>query len=233
LFFLFPLLMVVVLITALLPSMWPAGLLEVWDPAKGPPVLVIDPGHGGIDGGASGAEGMLEKEINLHIAKKLKQLFEINGFCVIMTREDDRSIHDSGLGTIGAQKSSDLRNRLAIVNRTPNAVLLSIHQNYFPISRYWGAQVFYGAQNEQSRQLAQAVQDCLREMIQPDNERQIKKSEENLFLLHQVKAPAVMIECGFLSNREECVLLNDSVYQEKIAFAIFTAFLQYLRQDGM
>ncbi len=229
LIYIFPILLALVLAVAFLPIIGGQSLLQVWRPTgEITPTIVIDPGHGGIDGGAVGIDDSFEKNINLSISKKLKHLFEIHGFCVIMTREDDRSIHDNRYNTINGQKVSDLHNRLAIVSRTNNAILLSIHQNQFPISKYWGTQVFYGPKNTESILLAQCVQDTVVSMLQPENERMIKRAGDNLYILYNVKQPAVLVECGFLSNRDECGLLNDDLYQEKLAFAIFCSFLEYL-----
>lgn len=189
------------------------------------PTVVLDPGHGGIDGGAQ-ANGVTEKDVNLAIALNLRDLLSAQGFRVIMTREDDRSIHDPGITQIARQKRSDLHNRLQILEDQPDAILVSIHQNKFEQSSSQGAQVFFGPNNPTSEVLAQSIQQAFVELLQPQNERQIKRAENNLFLLYEAKAPAVMVECGFLSNPEEAALLSQEPYQKQVAFAVMTGILQ-------
>lgn len=200
--------------------------------AAGPdlPSVIIDPGHGGVDGGAVGVDGAVEKNINLSIALKLRSFFLASGYQVIMTREDDRSIHDQGSDTIRKQKSSDLHNRLDIIKAHPKALFISIHQNIFQDSRYSGAQVFYSPGVASSKTLAETIQGSIRSLLQPDNSRVVKKATDDLFLLYYAKSPAIMVECGFLSNGTECRLLQDDAYQNKMAFAIYTGTLSYYVQ---
>jgi N-acetylmuramoyl-L-alanine amidase len=192
------------------------------------PIVVIDPGHGGADGGAVGVGGVQEKEINLALSHKLRCLFELGGFEVIMTRETDISIHDPGITTLRKQKTSDLHNRLAIAQGHPGALFISIHQNKFSVSKYWGAQVFYGPQNPDSRQLAQLIQSSIREGLQTENTREIKQAEKNLFLVYNLENPAVLVECGFLSNPTESARLQEPDYQDALAFCIYKAAVEYL-----
>lgn len=191
------------------------------------PVVVLDPGHGGVDGGAQG-NGITEKEVNLAIARKTRELCTLFGFEVRMTREEDVSIHDEDKTTIRAQKNSDLKNRLKIMTRDPAAVVVSIHLNKFPQSRIKGAQVFYAPKSRGSDLLAQTIQDSFRELLQPENTRQIKKADSSLFLLYNnTVAPAVLVECGFLSNPEEAALLKTEDYQDRVAFAICCSLLRF------
>lgn len=196
-------------------------------PTSTRPVVVLDPGHGGVDGGAE-ANGITEKNVNLSIAKKVRELCILFGFEVHMTRTEDVSIHDEGKNTIRAQKNSDLKNRLEIMTADPGAVVVSIHLNKFPQSRVKGAQVFYAPKSQGSELLAQTIQDSFRTLLQPENTRQIKKADSSLFLLYNnTVTPAVLVECGFLSNPEEAALLASEDYQDQVAFAICWSLLQF------
>ena len=196
-------------------------------PTSTRPVVILDPGHGGVDGGAQG-NGIVEKEVNLAIAKKVREFCVLFGFEVQMTRQEDISIHDEGKETIRAQKNSDLKNRLAMMTADPTSVAVSIHLNKFPQSRVKGAQVFYAPRSQGSELLAQTIQDNFRGLLQPDNTRQIKKADSSLFLLYNnTVTPAVLVECGFLSNPEEAALLASEDYQDKVAFAICWSLLQF------
>lgn len=194
----------------------------------GMPAIVIDAGHGGFDGGATGVDGIVEKDINLAIAKKLQQLFLINGFDTVMTREADRSIEDEGLNTIRQRKNSDIHNRKALADSYENCVLLSIHQNKFPQSKYFGAQVFYGPKNAESARLGELMQKRMVEMLQPENTRQAKPCGDSVYLIYHAEMPALLIECGFLSNPDDAAKLSDPSYQDKVAFTIFTATAEAL-----
>ena len=193
------------------------------------PTIVIDPGHGGMDGGAVGDGGnVLEKDINLQISLMLRDLFILSGFDVVMTRTTDISIHDEGITSVRKQKTSDLNNRLKIAGANPNSIFISIHQNKFSDRRSKGTQIFYSPNNPVSEQYAKILQDNFVSMLQPENHRKHKKAGKNLFLMYQAKCPAVLIECGFLSNPSETALLIDEEYQTKIAFVIFTSTMDLL-----
>lgn len=207
------------------------GLLAAAENVPLSRTIVIDPGHGGPDGGAIGYDGTVEKEINLAISLRLESFFQAAGYNVIMTRSDDRSIHDEGSDTIREMKSSDLHNRLKIENSHPHALFISIHQNKFSESQYSGTQVFYSQQNSQSKTLATHLQSEIRTLIQPDNTREIKPAGKNLYIIYYAKPPSVMVECGFLSNPAECDKLKTDAYQNQMAFAIFSGVLQYY-SDG-
>jgi len=196
------------------------------------PTIIIDPGHGGIDGGAVGVDEIIEKDINLALGLILRDIFAINGFAVVMTRETDISTHDEGITGTRRQKVSDMHNRLELSQEHPNSVFLSIHQNKFADSDSRGAQVFYSPNNSESEHLAQILQQIIAENIQPDNKRQHKKAGDNLFLMTEIKTPAVLIECGFLSNPEESRLLTEYEYQARMAFAIFESVMLYLELDS-
>lgn len=195
------------------------------------PTIIIDPGHGGLDGGAVGVDGIVEKDINLAISMTMQDMFKASGFQVIMTRDTDVSIHDQGITGTRKQKSSDLRNRLAMVESHPNALFISVHQNKFGSASSHGAQMFFSPNDPQSQRLALILQDNMAAALQPDNTRQIKKAGKDLFLMYNAKCPAVLMECGFLSNSQEAHMLVDSDYQNKIAFVAFASVLEYLEME--
>ena len=185
------------------------------------PTVVVDPGHGGVDGGASCADGTPEKGINLAIALRLRDFLRSAGYEVIMTRETDISIHDASATTIRKKKNSDLHNRLKLAESHPDAIFVSIHQNQFEQEKYFGCQLFYSKNNAQSQTLAGAIDWAVKKQTQPDNKRELKPADSNLFLLWNARIPAVLVECGFLSNPREAEMLKDEEYQKQMAFAIF------------
>ncbi len=194
------------------------------------PTVIIDAGHGGIDGGTQSADGTLEKDINLSIATQLKSILQSFGIEVVMTRETDASIHSEGVQGIRNQKISDIKNRLHIIDTTKNAVFVSIHQNYYTQSQYSGAQIFYSKNNPDSEILAQFIRSAVINNLQKENTREIKKSGKEIYLLNSATVPAVMVECGFLSNKAEADLLITEKYQKDIAFFIAMGIVDYLKQ---
>lgn len=189
--------------------------------------LIIDAGHGGIDGGATSCTGVLESRINLEIALRVNDLFRLLGYDTVMIRETDESIYTEG-NTIAAQKISDLKERVRITNETENAVLISIHQNTFSDSRYHGAQVFY-APTKGSDGLAKRLQQDLIFCLEPDGNRKIKRAD-NVYFMQHINCPGVLIECGFLSNPEEEAKLRSADYQKKLSAVIVSSCSQYLEQ---
>ena len=193
-------------------------------------VIILDPGHGGVDGGAVGVNGTVEKRINLEISLRLRDVFTAAGYTVIMTRDTDKSIHDSSADTIREMKVSDLHNRLALTEMYPNSLLISIHQNTLGNSSVTGAQVFYSPNNAESRILAQSIQDSFNSGIQLAGDRQIKEAGKNLYLFYNARNTAVLAECGFLSNSQEEAMLCDKAHQDDIVFCIFRGTLEYLNK---
>lgn len=193
------------------------------------PVLVLDAGHGGMDGGAV-VSGIRESDINLSIARKLRDFMTIMGFRVTMIRDGDYSVHDPEAKTVRQQKRSDLMNRLDLLRGTPGALAVSIHQNKFEESYVHGTQVFYGAAPG-SEELAEIIQTMIAGYLQPDNERKIKKADHALYILvNNDKNPAVMVECGFLSNPQEAECLQEEDYQKKLAMLIGASLIKYQNQ---
>ena len=188
--------------------------------------IVIDSGHGGIDGGCQGVNGCVEKDINLAIATDLARMLELSGFDVIMTRTEDVSLHDEGVEGIRNQKVSDMENRLEIVQSHPDALFISIHQNQYTEPEYFGAQMFYTTNNPGNFKLAQIMQDCFAQ-LQTGNDREIKLIDNDLYLFKNTKQLALLIECGFLSNENDAANLSDSGYQKKVAFTIYKGIMQY------
>lgn len=200
--------------------------------AEARPTIVLDAGHGGIDPGAIGVNQAKEKDLNLAIALRLRDILTLNGYKVIMIREDDISVHDAGISRIASIKTSDLKNRLCLINSYPNALALSIHQNFFEQQKYHGAQMFYGRKNPESQKLAEALQAAFRDTIQPDNERVVKRSTSDVYIIHNAESPTVLVECGFLSNPTECQNLCDEEYQQKVAFTIFHGICDYYARQN-
>ncbi len=197
------------------------------------PTIVIDPGHGGEDGGAGGASSAaLEKDLNLSISLKLQKFLETAGFRVVMTRTTDVSIGDKTLDTVRERKVSDIHNRLKIVQAQDDCLLISVHQNHFTESQYSGAQMFYSTKNAGSKDLAENIKSRVVELLQPENKRETKPATDSIYLLWNTKIPAVLVECGFLSNPSEAAKLNDKTYQEQMAFAICSGILDYAHSNS-
>ena len=184
--------------------------------------IILDAGHGGEDGGASSASGALEKEINLAITMSLRDLLVASGVRVILTRSDDTLLYDKTADYHGRKKALDLAARRKIAEETPNAIFISIHMNSFPQAQYHGLQVWYSKNNPASLFLAESIQ-LTSKQLQPENNRRVKAATSSIYLLHHLTCPAVLVECGFLSNPEEAALLTTDEYQEKLAFLLFLA----------
>lgn len=191
------------------------------------PILIIDPGHGGEDGGAVAPDGTVESHINLAIAETAENLARFMGWSVYMTRSEDISIHDSNAQTLREKKRSDLKNRVELCNRVENGILVSIHQNSMPSAKsVRGAQVFY---NEcyGSAELANAIQNVLNRSINQNRPKETKMIGSSSYLMKNVTIPAALVECGFLSNESEVTLLKSKEYQKKLAVCIVGAVAGY------
>ncbi len=196
------------------------------------PMIVLDAGHGGIDSGCVSVNGAEEKDINLNILLKLRSMLDMSGYEVTVTRETDRSIHDSGVQGLGNQKKSDMENRLKIINSFDNAVFVSIHQNLFSDPQYYGAQMFYPEKSSESERLAALMQQNFVSLLQPENLREIKPVGDEIYLLNNASCPAVMCECGFLSNPDEAAKLESDDYQTQVAFTIYKTLCDYISGMG-
>lgn len=191
--------------------------------------VIIDAGHGGEDGGAE-VDGILEKDINLSIADKLADTLRLCGVRVTEIRDEDISVYDDSAQTLREKKVSDLKHRVEIVNGSENNILVSIHQNKFDNSAYSGAQVFYSSNNDKSRVLAESIRNSVVSLLQNDNTRELKPANSDIYLLDNATVPAVIVECGFLSNDEERAKLLDSGYQSEMAYSIAMGVLEYIDQ---
>lgn len=197
-------------------------------PAACEKTIVIDAGHGGEDGGAVAADGTVESTINLAIARDVEALLRFLGCRTVMTRTEDTAIYSPEAETLREKKASDLKNRVSLVNGTPNAILLSIHQNSLPSStRVHGAQAFY-AQTPGSGELAAAIQTALNAAINPGEEKNCRSIDPTVYLMKHVTVPAVLVECGFLSNAEETARLCREDHQRRLAAAITAGLLSGL-----
>ncbi|MCQ1530897.1 N-acetylmuramoyl-L-alanine amidase CwlD [Lutispora saccharofermentans] len=189
-------------------------------------VIMIDPGHGGIDPGAVGRTGAVEDDINLQIALKLRKLIEQSGGIGLMIREDDSGLYGDGKTRIRDKRNDDLRERHKMINESGADIFISIHLNSFPQSQYYGAQCFYMAGNEEDKKLAELIQNEMIDVIQNGNTRQAK-SINTLYILKNNKMPGVLVECGFLSNPREEKQLQEDKFQEKVAWGIFMGIMKY------
>lgn len=187
--------------------------------------VIIDAGHGGEDGGAVSCTGRPESSYNLEIALRLNDLMHLMGIHTKMTRKTDISIYTQGQ-TIASKKVSDLKNRVAIVNGTENALLLSIHQNTFSESQYHGAQVFYTSKGD-GMELARNLQEAFCRTVNHGSNRKCKRGE-GVYLLEHIDKPGILIECGFLSNPEEEAKLREKTYQQKLICVITATVCNYL-----
>ena len=185
--------------------------------------LILDAGHGGEDGGASTPAGQKESDINLAIVLRTRALMTFLGVEPQLTRQIDISLHSSGAETIRQKKVSDLKNRVALVEGTPNAMLISVHQNHFTDPRYDGTQVFFNG-GEAGRLWGEGAQELFRQVLDLSNDRKAKPMPDGIYLFEHVSCPAILVECGFLSNGEEAALLVTDTYQKKVALGLAGAY---------
>lgn len=186
--------------------------------------IVLDAGHGGWDPGKTGTSGANEKELNLAVVEKLADYLEQGGAEVILTRSNDDAL--------GSGKKTDMAERKKIANESGADILVSIHQNAFPSASAKGAQVFYHRSSEEGKILAECIQESLRNRVDGSNHRQAKENSD-YYILRTTEIPAVIVECGFLSNAEEEKFLNDAGYQEKLAWAIYCGILDYFEKTSI
>ncbi len=191
------------------------------------PVIVIDAGHGGLDGGATGVTGVLEKQLNLEISEKLSALLKICGYNVVMTRTEDAMLTSDGGGSA---KMQDLKARLEISSKYPDALTVSIHCNKFPSEKCKGLQVYY-SDSEYAKSVADSVQSSVKALLQKENHRVTKKADSSIYLLHRAKAPSILVECGFLSNPEDCAELSSSDYQKSLALCLISGIENVKKEE--
>lgn len=212
---------------------WQAGTLaavenQKADADKAKPVVVIDAGHGGNDPGKVGIDGQLEKDINLKIAKRLKAYLEADDVKVILTRDQDQGLYQSG---DSQKKMADMRRRCELIDEAHPDLVVSIHQNSYHEEYVSGGQVFYYKTSEKGKYLAEILQKRFDYVLGDENKR-LAKSNDNYYLLLHVKAPIVIVECGFLSNTGEAARLEEEDYQNRMAWTIHMGIMQYLNTVG-
>ena len=192
--------------------------------------LIIDPGHGGDDGGAVSADGVQEADINLAIGNRLCAVSELCGIKTVMTRSTEEIAYPDGADTIAARKVADQKQRVARINATPNAVLISIHQNQYPTPQPHGAQVLY-APTADSAAFGELMHDMLVTNLDPANRRVAAPISDDIYLMKNIACPGVLVECGFLSNPDELARLQTDAYQIQLSMAMLSSYLQYF-QNG-
>ena len=180
--------------------------------------------HGGADGGASAADGTLEKDLNLAMSLPLRDMLMVMGYTVQMTRTTDVMLNTEG-ETLRERKVSDIHNRAAMAEDADLTV--SIHQNKFTQPQYHGTQIFYSTNTEESRVLADSVREQVIGLLQPNNTRELKRGTADIYLLYHATRPAILVECGFLSNQAELAKLKDAAYQQQMAFAVAAGVMTY------
>lgn len=195
------------------------------------PVVVIDPGHGGEDGGAVAPDGTEEADINLAVARRLDWILRFMGEETLLLRDSDISLHSPEAKTIREKKVSDIHHRVDTVNAQDAPRLISIHQNFFPSSKYHGAQVFYGG-NPRSHPWGELTRKNLQSCLDPSNQRELKPIDKGIYLMNHISCPALLVECGFLSNPEERCMLKDSGYQTSLAVVVAASYRQSTQEKG-
>lgn len=190
-------------------------------------IIILDAGHGGEDSGAVGVNGVLEKDLNLEYTLEIGRMLEEKGYVIVYTRTDDRLLYTEEENVFGIRKISDLKNRCKVGAKYPESIFVSVHMNSFGSARYSGMQVYYSEKNESSRELASRLQDKVKNELQPENNRVIKAGK-GMYVLENVENTAVLIECGFLTNEEECKKLSEKEYKKELCFSIVCAIIEYI-----
>ncbi|WP_455484395.1 N-acetylmuramoyl-L-alanine amidase [Eubacterium sp.] len=184
--------------------------------------VIIDPGHGGIDVGTVGIDGSLEKNINLSISLDLYDYLMVSGINTVLTRDGDYEVYRAG----EKRTKSDLYNRMDFINSVPDSILISIHQNHFENEAEWGTQVWFSPNDEISPTLADKILQSVKKNIQPENKRENKVSDNSYYILYKAQKPSVMVECGFVSNKNENNKLQDKEYQKDMAYSILAGICE-------
>ena len=196
------------------------------DTVKKSVTVILDAGHGGEDAGAVSEDGILEKELNLLMCEQIRDILKVHNIDVVLTREEDKLLYTEQQNIKGQRKIYDLKNRYLIASEYENAVFVSVHMNKFPESQYKGLQVYYSPNDECSKELAYSIQSSVVSQLQTDKNRKIKKATSSIYLLDRLKCPAVLVECGFLSNADDCKNLTDEEYRTKLCWLICSAIIE-------
>jgi N-acetylmuramoyl-L-alanine amidase len=189
--------------------------------------VIIDAGHGGEDCGTIGISGVYEKDLNLEVSMLVGELLCEQGYTVVYTRTEDRLLYTEAENIKGIRKISDLKNRCKIGAEYNDSIFVSIHMNSYGDARYSGLHAYYAPNSTESERLAHAIQARVREDTQPHNNR-VPKPGKNMYLLENLQNTAVLIECGFLSNAEECEKLSQKEYQKQLSFSIVCGIIEYM-----
>lgn len=196
--------------------------------SKSMPIMIIDPGHGGEDGGAVAPDGTQEADVNLAISRRLNAAARLCGVRTLMTRSSEHINYPTEADSIAARKTADQKQRVERINQTENDVLISIHQNWYPTSAPHGAQVLY-TKTTGSQEFGTMLHEQLIQTLDTENRRVASPVSDEIYLMRNVRCPAVLVECGFLSNPEELSRLQDSNYQLKLSLVMLSAYLQYFQ----
>ena len=194
-------------------------------------IIILDAGHGGEDPGAVGSNGVYEKDLNLQIAFEIGKALEEKGYIVVYTRTEDHLLYKEEENIKGIRKISDLKNRCKVAERYPESIFISIHMNSFGSKKYSGLQVYYSEKNSESYTLADSIQNRVINDLQKDNNRVIK-SGKDMYILENISNTAVLIECGFLTNDEECKKLSEKEYQKELSFSIVCGIIEYIEKTN-
>ncbi|MYL65849.1 N-acetylmuramoyl-L-alanine amidase CwlD [Bacillus hwajinpoensis] len=203
---------------------------DAWHLPLSGQVIVIDPGHGGADGGAVG-DNVVEKDIALKISLKLRDYLQEAGALVIMTRETDTDLASEGTKGLSNRKAEDLRKRVELINEGSHHLFVSIHLNAIPSSQWSGAQTFYNPVNEESKALSRFIQDEIKRNL--ENTNRLAKNMDSVYLLREAEIPGSLVEVGFLSNPSERELLNTDTYQNKVAASIYQGIIRYATNESV
>ena len=194
-------------------------------------IIILDAGHGGEDPGAVADGGIYEKDLNLQIALEIGRILEEKGYIVVYTRTDDKLLYKEEENVKGIRKISDLKNRCKFADRYPGSIFVSIHMNSFGSSKYSGLQVYYSLDNQQSLSLANSVQERVVNDIQNSNKR-VTKPGKDMYILEHISNPAILIECGFITNQEELKKLSEKEYQKQLSFSIVCGIIDYIDKNN-
>ena len=192
--------------------------------------LLIDPGHGGEDGGTVGVNGVLEKDLNLSLSEILGTILEFSGYEVVQTRKEDKMLYDRNVNYHGRKKMLDLKGRLEIANAVEPDLFIGIHMNAFPEQKYSGLSVYYSKNQAISKDAAEIIRTNVKNNLQPDNNRETKAASSNIYILDRITCPAILIECGFLSNPEECEKLSSCDYRCELSFVLYSSLVSFLEE---
>ncbi|OZM55948.1 N-acetylmuramoyl-L-alanine amidase CwlD [Lottiidibacillus patelloidae] len=198
---------------------------STWNTPLSGKVIILDPGHGGPDGGATSKAGVQEKDIALEICLALRDYLQEAGALVIMTREKDTDLADEGTGRLRHRKNQDLRKRVEVINETGADLYISIHLNAIPSEKWRGAQTFFNPSIEENEILSKFIQHEIRRNL--ENTNRSAKPISGVYLVSRAKIPGALVEVGFLSNHHESELLKTAQYQRKIAASIYQGILRY------